>query len=315
VSRRGWLLFLAMGVIWGVPYLFIKIAVEHVPPASLVFLRTGLGALLLVPIAAARGELRPLVKAWRPLLAYTAAEVAVPWLFLNHAEQRLSSSLTGLLLAAIPLVSAVLAWVTRTDRLDWRRVLGLAVGIGGVAALVGLDLGQGDLVALLQMAVVAVGYALGPFLLARYLTDLPALGVVAASLLLTAIVYAGPAAVQLPRLPPLSSADLVSVVVSIVVLAVVCTAVAFLTFFKLIDEVGPTRATVITYLNPAVAVSLGVIFLGEPFTVGIVVGFVLVLLGSALATRRSRPVAGAESIGVVELEVPRQPSSVEGQAG
>jgi len=173
VSRRGWLLFLAMGVIWGVPYLFIKVAVEHMTPATLVFLRTAVAAVLLVPVAAAKGQLRPLLKKWRPLLAYTAVELAIPWLLLANAERRLSSSLAGLLLAAVPLVGAVLGWVTGSDRLDWRRVLGLAIGIGGVAALVGLDLGSGDIGALVQMALVAIGYALGPFILARRLSAEP----------------------------------------------------------------------------------------------------------------------------------------------
>jgi drug/metabolite transporter (DMT)-like permease len=282
LSRRGWLLFLAMGVIWGIPYLFIKVAVGHISPASLVLLRTGLAAVLLVPVAAWRGELRPLLNSWRPLLAFSAIEIAIPWLFLNHAELRLSSSLAGLLLAAVPLVGAVLGWMTGSDRLDWRRCTGLGIGIAGVAALVGLDLGTGDIGALLQMAVVAVCYAVGPFILARYLSDQPGLGVVAASLLITAVVFTVPGIIALPDQWPPAEA-----VWSVVVLAVVCTAVAFLTFFALIDEVGPTRATVITYLNPAVAVTLGVVFLDEPFTVGIVVGFTLVILGSALATRRS----------------------------
>jgi drug/metabolite transporter (DMT)-like permease len=277
-----------MGVIWGVPYLFIKIGVEHFTPASLVFLRCVVAALLLTPIAAARGELRPLLSRWKPLLAYTAVELAIPWFFLATAEQRLSSSLAGLLLAAVPLVGAVLGWVSKTDRLDWRRALGLLIGLSGVAALVGLDLGAGDIGALLQISVVAVGYAVGPFILARYLSDAPDMGVVAASLVLTAVVYTGPGVAQLPKQWPPAEA-----IVSVLVLAVLCTAIAFLLFFALIKEVGPTRTTVITYINPAVAVALGVIFLDEPFTLGIVVGFVLVLLGSALATRRSRTQAVA----------------------
>jgi drug/metabolite transporter (DMT)-like permease len=276
------LLFLAMGVIWGVPYLFIKVGVAHMTPATLVFLRTAVAAVLLVPVAAAKGQLRPLLAKWRPLLAYTVIELGIPWLLLANAERRLSSSLAGLLLAAVPLVGAVLGWVTGSDRLDWRRTLGLAIGIGGVAALVGLDLGTGDIGALVQMALVAICYALGPFILARRLSDMPGLGVVAASLLITAAIYAIPGVLQFPRGGLPSEA-----VVSVVVLAVVCTAAAFLLFFALIEEVGPTRATVITYLNPAVAVTLGVVFLDEPFTLGIAVGFVLVLLGSALATRRS----------------------------
>jgi drug/metabolite transporter (DMT)-like permease len=297
MSRRGWLLFLAMGVIWGIPYLFIKVAVEHLTPASLVFLRTTVAALLLMPIAAWRGELRPLLPHWRPLLVYTAVELAIPWLFLARAEQRLSSSLTGLLLAAIPLIGALLGWLTKIDRLDWWRTLGLAIGIAGVAALVGLDLGRDDTLAVIQVAIVAVGYAVGPWVLARHLGGAPALGVVAASLAITSIVYVAPAVVELPRGWPPAEA-----VVGVLVLAVVCTALAFLLFFRLIDEVGPVRATVITYLNPAVAIALGVIFLSEPFTLGIVVGFVLVLLGSALATRRNpvRPVHDREEL--VSLE-------------
>jgi drug/metabolite transporter (DMT)-like permease len=284
MNRRGWLLFGAMGFIWGIPYLFIKVAVEHMTPASLVFLRCLVAAVLLVPIAALRGQLRPVLARWRPLLAFAAVELAIPWLLLANAERRLTSSLTGLLLAAVPLVGALLGWFTRTDRVDWRRALGLLVGIAGVGALVGLDLGRGDIFALVQMAVVAVGYAVGPFILARSLSDLPGLGVIAASLGVTAIVYAVPAAIQLPRhwLPT-------EAVVSVLVLAIICTAVAFILFFALIEHVGPARATVITYINPAVAVAAGVIWLDEPFTVGIVVGFVLVLLGSFLATRPSRP--------------------------
>jgi drug/metabolite transporter (DMT)-like permease len=275
-----------MGLIWGVPYLFIKVAVDSLTPASLVFLRTTVAAVLLVPVAAVRGDLRPLLRHWRPLVAYTAAELAVPWFLLAHAETRLSSSLTGLLLAVVPLVGALLGWVTRTDRLDWRRCLGLFIGLAGVGALVGLDLGRGDIVALLEVLVCAVGYAVGPYILARHLPGLPAMGVVAASLVLTAVVYAVPGTIQLPHAWPPADA-----VVSVLMLAVVCTAVAFLLFFRLIDEVGPVRATVITYVNPAVAVALGVVFLREPLTVGIAVGFALVLAGSALATRKSPPEA------------------------
>jgi len=285
MSRRGWVLFLAMGVIWGVPYLLIKVAVDVLTPASLVLLRTAVAAVILLPLALARGQLRPLLPKWRPLVAFTVAELAVPWFLLSNAERRLSSSLSGLLIAAVPLVGALLGWLTGGERLGVRRILGLAIGIGGVAALVGLDLGGGDVPALLQMAVVAIGYAVGPFILARYLTDVSGLGVIAAALSLTAIAYLPVGVAQLPAQWPSAK-----VIASVLTLSVLCTAIAFLVFFALIDEVGPVRATVITYVNPAVAVALGVILLGEPFTVGIAVGFALVLLGSVLATRRSQPV-------------------------
>ena len=288
MSRRGWLLFVTMGVIWGVPYLLIKVAVGGLSPASLVFVRTALAALLLVPLAGFRGQLRPVLRRWPALLAFTVAELAAPWLLLTSAERRLSSSLAGLLTAAVPMVGAVLGWASGGERLGPRRQLGLLVGILGVAALVGLDLHVDDTLALVEMLGVAVGYAVGPFLLARYLSDLPGLGVIASALAVTAIGYAPVAAFQLPRHWPGDR-----VVASVVVLALLCTAVAFLIFFALIAEVGPMRATVITYLNPAVAVTLGVLLLHERFTAGIAVGFLLVIAGSVLATRRSAPAESA----------------------
>ncbi len=283
MTRRGWLLFATMGLIWGIPYLLIKVAVGGLHPAMLVFLRTGLAAVLLVPIAASRGQLRPLLPYWRPLLAFAAVEVAIPWLLLNTAETRLSSSLSGLLIAGVPLVGALLAWATGGERLGPVRILGLLVGLAGVAALVGLDLHVDDAGALLQVAGVAVGYALGPWILARYLAGQPGLGVIAAGLGVTALVYLPYALTHMSARPPGRS-----VLGAVLVLAAVCTALAFVLFFALIAEVGPVRATVITYVNPAVAVTLGVLVLHEPFTVGIAVGFALVLTGSVLATRKSR---------------------------
>jgi len=283
MTRRGWLLFATMGLIWGIPYLLIKVAVGGLHPAMLVFLRTGLAAVLLVPIAASRGQLRPLLPYWRPLLAFAAVEVAIPWLLLNTAETRLSSSLSGLLIAGVPLVGALLAWATGGERLGPVRILGLLVGLAGVAALVGLDLHVDDAGALLQVAGVAVGYALGPWILARYLAGQPGLGVIAAGLGVTALVYLPYALTHMSARPPGRS-----VLGAVLVLAAVCTALAFVLFFALIAEAGPVRATVITYVNPAVAVTLGVLVLHEPFTVGIAVGFALVLTGSVLATRKSR---------------------------
>jgi drug/metabolite transporter (DMT)-like permease len=282
MTRRGALLFAAMCVIWGIPYLLIRVAVRELAPVTLVFLRTAIAALLLTPIAAFRGELRPLLRHWRPLLAYTAVEVAIPWVLLARAETKLTSSLTGLLIAAVPLVGALIVTLSGDrERLGGRRWLGLLVGIAGVAAIVGLNLGQVDVVALVEIGFVAVGYAVGPIILSRSMTDLPAYGVVAGSLLLTGIVYAPFAAANWPTKMPSAH-----VVESVLGLAIVCTAVAFLLFFALIAEVGPVRATVITYINPAVAAVLGVTLLNEQLTTGMVVGFALVLVGCVLATGR-----------------------------
>jgi drug/metabolite transporter (DMT)-like permease len=290
MSRRGALLFAAMCVIWGVPYLMIRVAVRELAPVTLVFGRTAIAALLLAPVAAYRGDFRPLLRCWAPLLAYTAVEVAIPWVLLARAETKLTSSLTGLLIAAVPLVGALIVTLTgERERLGRRSWLGLLIGIVGVAAIVGLDIGQVNALALVEVGLVAVGYAVGPIIFSRSLGDLPPLGVVAASLLISALVYAPFAATHWPTSRPSAH-----VLESVVGLAVICTALAFLLFFALIAEVGPVRATVITYVNPAVAAVLGVAVLGESITAGMVVGFALVLVGCVLATGRG-PEAVAES--------------------
>jgi drug/metabolite transporter (DMT)-like permease len=283
VTRRGWVLFLVMGVVWGVPYLLIKVAVADFTPASLVFLRTATGALLLLPLAARRVAVRPLLAHWRWLLVYTVVEVAVPWMLLSQAETHISSSLAGLLVAAVPFVGALIVLVSGgDDRVDARRTLGLVVGFVGVAALVGFDLSGGNLGAVGEIAIVTVGYAIGPMIISRRLRGLPPVGVVVVSLVLTALAYAPVGVVQLPGHAPALKA-----VLAVAALGLVCTAIAFILFFELIAEVGPIRATVITYVNPAVALALGVLILGEPFTAGAGVGFVLILAGSVLATRRT----------------------------
>lgn len=284
MSRRAWLLFAAMAVIWGVPYLLIKIAVAEVTPATLVLLRTAVAAVILMPIAAVRGDLRPLLPRWRWIVAYTFVEVAAPWVFLADAEQRLSSSLAGLLIAGVPLVGSILVWlVGGDDRPDARRVTGLIVGFVGVALIVGLDVATDDLFAVGEVGLVVVGYAIGPMIIARRLRDAPTVGVVAASLGITALAYAPIGIAQLPARMPSTQ-----VLLSVAFLGLVCTALAFLLFFALIAEVGPIRATIIAYVNPAVALVLGVLLLQEPFTVGIALGFALIAFGSFVATRRAR---------------------------
>jgi drug/metabolite transporter (DMT)-like permease len=284
MTRRGLFLFAAMCVIWGIPYLFIKIAVRDLSPATLVWARTAIAVVLLLPLAAWRNELRPLPARWRLLVVFTVVEIAVPWLLLASAEQHLSSSLTALLIAAVPLIGVVLALSTGSrERLGPRTLAGLLVGLVGVAALVGLDTAGASTLAIVEVGGVAFCYALGPLILDRYLSGLPALGVIAASLTLTAIGYTPVALLHLPAAMP--SAE---VLASVVVLGVVCTALAFVFFFQLIAETGPVRATVITYVNPAVAAVAGVAFLGETFTAGMGVGLVLILAGSALATRGGR---------------------------
>ena len=283
MTRRGLLLFVAMCLIWGIPYLFIRIAVSELTPATLVFLRTGVAALVLLPIAVRRGGLRALLDKWRPLLVFSFIEVGIPWLALSSAEQQISSSLAGLLISAVPLVGTVIALLFgNRERIGPVNLAGLLLGLAGVAAIVGFDLRATGWVPLVEMAVVVVGYAVGPAILARHLSGLPSVSVIAASLAICAIVYAPLAAFQMPRSVPSTG-----VVASVAVLALVCTALAFLLFFALIAEIGPVRATVITDINPAVAALAGILVLHEMFTAGMGIGFVLVLVGSTLATRRA----------------------------
>jgi drug/metabolite transporter (DMT)-like permease len=281
VSRRGLALFVAMCVIWGIPYLLIKVSLEGLGPVDVVFVRLALGAVLLVPIALTRVDVRPLLGRWGWILAYTIIEMGVPWILLSDAELRISSSLSGLLVSTVPLIGVVIGLLTHSgEHHGWRRILGLVVGLVGVGVLVGFDVSASTFGAIAEVLVVAICYATGPYIINRKLSDLPALGVVASSLLLAALAYAPAAILQLPHAWPSGQ-----VIAAVVALGVVCTALAFLIFFALISEIGPVRATVITYVNPAVAVTLGVLLLHERLTGGIAVGFVLILCGSVLAAR------------------------------
>jgi drug/metabolite transporter (DMT)-like permease len=225
------------------------------------------------------------VRHWRWVLAFSVIEVALPFGLLGVAEQRISSSLAGLLVAAVPLLGALFAWLLKLDDgLDRARFAGLLVGIAGVAALVGIDVRGGDLWAVAAVGLVAAGYAIGPVIASLRLGMLPGMAVSAASVSVVAALYAVPAWITRPAAP---SALPATAWIAVAVLGVVCTAVGLLLFFALVAEVGPARATVITYVNPAVAVVLGVALLAEPITVGILIGFPLVLLGSYLATRHS----------------------------
>jgi drug/metabolite transporter (DMT)-like permease len=277
------MLFAAMSVIWGLPYLFIKVADEGVSAPVLVFIRTAVAAALLLPIALRRRQVRVLLPRWRWLVLFALIEIVGPWLLLSNAERRLSSSLSGLLIAIVPIIGAVLAWLSGdAERLTPVRCAGLLIGLGGVALLAGRAAGGGAW-PVTEALLTATGYATGPLIASRKLSDLPGLGMTAVCLAFAAVVSAPAAIATLPHALPSAR-----VIGSLAVLAVVCTAMAFLGFFMLIAEVGPARATVITYVNPAVAVALGVAVLGEPLTPVIVASFALILSGSVLATRAGK---------------------------
>jgi len=282
-----------MSVIWGIPYLLIKVADGGVAVPVLVLARVGISAALLLPLALRRRQLGVLRPYWRWLAAFAAVEIITPWFLLSDAERKLSSSMSGLLIASVPIIIVVLARLTGgTERLSATRWAGLLAGLGGVALLAGPTVAGGDAWSITEVLLVAVCYATGPLIASRKLSDLPPLGMNAVCQGLAAIVYAPLAALTWP-----ASVPSWRVLGALAGLAVVCTAVAFLLFFRLIAEVGPARASVITYVNPAVAVALGVSVLGERFTPSMAGAFALILGGSVLATRsgqRRAPVPEAE---------------------
>ncbi len=281
MSRRGWLLFAAMGVIWGIPYLLIKVADGGVSVPVLVCTRVALGSLLLWPAALRGGQVGALRGHLRWLAAFTVVEIVGPFALLSNAERHLPSSTSGLLVAAVPIFSALLALATRGgDRLTPVRWAGLAIGLAGVALLAGPGAGRADALPVTEVLLTALGYATGPLIANRKLADLPPVAVNATCLGAAAVLYAPFAALTWPRTLPSAQ-----VLAALAGLGVICTAAAFLIFFRLIAEVGPARATVITYVNPAVAVALGVLVLGERLTPAIGVSFALILGGSVLATR------------------------------
>ncbi len=298
VSLRGWLLYGAMAILWGIPYLFIKEAVDSYSPAAVVAGRTLLGAALLLPIALRSDALRPAFQRWRWVLAFAAIEMAGPFVLLSHAEQTLSSGLTGLLVATVPLFAAVVSLV-RGDRgvLTPLRTVGLGIGFAGVAVIVvgpGLDVSDPDRAAqaIIEVLLVAVLYAIAPFIVATKLAAVPALGTITLSLLMVGIAYLPIGLLTQHDVPTVRST------VSLLALGVLCTAVAFVGFFALIREVGPVRAPLFTYVNPVVAIGLGVVVLGEPLSPGLLLGFPLVILGCWLAATggrlRRRPLPAAE---------------------
>jgi drug/metabolite transporter (DMT)-like permease len=291
MSRRGWILFLALGLIWGIPYFFIKVAVNDFSPMFIVAGRLALAAVILLPLAfvTQRSALTQVLARWPVVAALALIEIMIPFGLLTWAETEVSSSLAGLVIAAVPTFNAGLAAALGlSDRLDRRRALGLAIGLLGVAVLLGVDLSAGSALAVLALLGVAVGYASGPIIINTRLQDLPGLPVMA----VMAVMAVATTIAALPYLPWLVSARPTqpasgSAWASVLMLGVVCTAVAFLVLFALVAEVGATRATLITYINPVVAVTLGVVVLAEPLSLGMLLGFPMILLGSYIATRPS----------------------------
>jgi drug/metabolite transporter (DMT)-like permease len=290
MTRKGWLLFSAISVFWGIPYLFIKIAVQQLEPTVVVFARVGIAAAVLLPVAAHRRILQPIGRQWLTIAMLSLVQIVGPFLLISYGEQHITSSLTSLLIASEPLLVALFALrLDPGERVGGLRLVGLLIGMVGVVALLGLDVG-GDEQRLLGAGFVLLataGYAASALLLKHpTIAALPRLAIATVECAVATLVLSPLALARLPsRLPNLE------VTLSLLVLGLICTALAYLTFFALVAEVGASRGTVFTYVNPVVSVFLGVILLSEPFDLVTIVGFLLIILGSWLSTGGALPLA------------------------
>ena len=288
MTRRGWLLFIAISVFWGIPYFFIKIAVRELEPFVVVFARAAIAAAVLIPMAIRGKTLRSLLRHWPIILLFSIIHMVGAFLLISYGEQHVSSSITSLLIAANPLLVALFALgFDRSERVNGPRLIGLLVGMVGLIVLLGFDVGgDGQMwfgAALILLA--ATGYAIGAMMLKhRPLVELPRTSLAAAECSITSIILLP---LVLSRFP--SRVPSVGVLVSLLILGLICTALALPTFFALIAEVGASRGTVITYVNPAISVLLGVTILQEQLTIATIVGFLLIIAGCWLSTTGSIP--------------------------
>ena len=262
MSRRAWILFASVSLIWGVPYLFIKVALDGgASPMLVAWGRVAIGAALLLPIAWKLGYLDGLRSKAKPLVAFSIAECGLPWWLIPLGEQQVSSSLAAILIASLPLVTALLAFrVDRSERVVGLRLVGLFIGLAGVVLLLGLDVGGrgSEILGAAAILGATLCYAAGLFIVKRHFSEVNPIGAVAAALGISTVMLAPAGIGSIPGAEISAGA-----MGSIVVLGAVCSALALILFFGLIADVGPTRASVITYVNPAVAVFLGVALLDE----------------------------------------------------
>ncbi|CAN2237828.1 RhaT Permeases of the drug/metabolite transporter (DMT) superfamily [actinobacterium SCGC AAA044-D11] len=285
MSRRNWFLFFFVGLIWGIPYLLIKVAVAEVSPPVIVFSRVAIGSMILIPIAMKRGSLMPAIKAWRYVIPYAIGEMVGPWILITAAEQKMSSGLAGLLIATVPIWSTILASLNG-DKTVWhhKRLLGLLIGFIGIVLVIGIESfsGRQSLVAIFMILVSAMGYAWAVTMVSKKIPHIEPISINGLAMLFTAIVYLPLAILTAPDYLPSAK-----VLGTILALGLFPTALAFILFFQLIKDIGAARGSLVTYLNTAFAVVLGVIILNEPFTLGIALGLPLVLIGSYFAGRKT----------------------------
>ena len=285
MSRKSLFHFALVGILWGIPYLLMKVAVEDFPPAAVVAGRTLIGASILIPIAIYRKKFKGAVLGFKFVAFYALLEMIGPWILISTAQQKINSGLAGLLVSTVPIFATIIISL-RGDHSVWqfRRIIGIVVGFLGLILVVGIEslTGSADLLSIAMVLIASVSYAYAVIMI---LANLPLVDGIAINGLAMAIstVFWGPVAIaQWPSNISMNSA------LSLIALGIFSTAFAFILFFKLIEEIGPARGSLVTYVNTAVAVVLGVIILKEPLTIGIVIGLPLVLIGSYLASKKSQ---------------------------
>ncbi|ASY27857.1 EamA-like transporter family protein [Candidatus Planktophila limnetica] len=284
MSRRSLSLFLFVGLLWGIPYMFMKIAIDTFTPSVIVFGRVIIGAALLIPIALKQGGVREIIKGWKYVVPYAAAEMIGPWYLISSAEKDISSGLAGLLVATVPIWATIFASVNG-DKTVWHstRLFGLVFGFAGLVALVGIEsiTGNSSLTSIFMVLLASILYAYAVNMITKKLPGVSGIALNGVAMGISAVFFAPFAYVQWPQ-----TAIPMNAIWSVIGLGVLCTALAFVLFFKVMADIGPARASLVTYINTAFAVLLGVIILSEPITLGIMVGLPMVLVGSYFASRK-----------------------------
>ena len=283
MSRKSLFHFVLVGILWGIPYLLMKVAVEDFPPAAVVAGRTLIGAAILIPVALYRKKFKGAVLGFKYVAFYALMEMIGPWILITTAEQKINSGLAGLLVSTVPIFATIITSL-RGDHSVWqfKRIIGIIVGFIGLILVVGIEslTGTSDLLSIAMVILAAMGYSYAVIMVTSNLPLVDGIAINGLAMAITSVFWAPVAIAQWPSSISLDSA------LSLVALGVLSTAFAFILFFKLMEEIGPARGSLVTYLNTAVAVVLGVIILREPLTAGIIVGLPLVLVGSYLASRK-----------------------------
>jgi drug/metabolite transporter (DMT)-like permease len=285
MSRRALFHFALSGFFWGIPYLLMKVAVRDIPPTVIVCGRVLIGAAILIPIAIHQKVLMDAIRGWRYVLPYAIFEMMIPWILITNAEKKISSGLAGLLIATVPIWSTIFASMSG-DKTVWhsKRLVGLVVGFVGLIGLVGYEsiIGSSDPLSIAMMLVTAMSYSFAVNMISQKLPDVSGIAINGLAMVFTAVAYLPLMILQFPEINTVSTES----ALSLIILGVFSTALAFISFFIVLKEIGPARASIGTYVNTAVAVVLGVLILSEPLTPGMIVGLPLVMIGSFLASRK-----------------------------